>query len=419
MEQLEIGKKLFFIICVVNLKFDFIFTTMATQIYPRNSMVQILEDAKYFPVLGIIGPRQSGKTTLAKALRTLLNKETLYFDLELRDDERLLEQPGRFFQQNAHKCIIIDEIQRMPQLFPLIRAIVDQQRDPARFILLGSASPWLLRDSSESLAGRIAYTELTPFSLSEVPQEILMTTHWFRGGYPDALFAPSDEVSSRWIDSLIRTFVERDVRLLGYELAPAALSRLLIVLATVHGNLLNMADLSRTLGVSQPTVKHYLDILEGAFVINRLPPYFLNISKRLIKSPKLYIRDSGILHFLANIDSAQTLNNHILAGASWEGYVIEQIQRQTFQRWQYYFYRTQKGVEADLLMISPSGKKTLIEIKYTNNPTLSKGFFESVGDVQPDFTYVITPDSYNYVRDDGIHFIPLQDFLREEIPRIR
>ncbi|MDX2246650.1 MAG: ATP-binding protein [Bacteroidia bacterium] len=386
--------------------------------YPRNVTALLLEDARYFPVLGIIGPRQSGKTTLAKALRPLLGKETLYFDLELSDDARLLEQPSRFFQQNADKCIIIDEVQRMPELFTLLRAIVDQQRDPARFILLGSASPWLLRHSSESLAGRIAYTELTPFSLVELPADISMEKHWFRGGFPDALLAPSDTVCERWLDNLVKTFVERDVRLLGYELAPAALSRLILVLATVHGNLLNVSDLSRTLGISQPTVKHYLDILEGAFMIDRLQPYFLNITKRLVKSPKLYIRDSGILHFLANIPSAETLPNHILAGASWEGYVIEQIRRCTFQRWQYYFYRTQKGTEADLLLVSPGGKKILVEVKFTSAPVLPKGFFEAKSDIQPDFTYIITPHGHNYQRDDGIHILPLTDFLNQELPKL-
>ena len=274
--------------------------------------------------------------------------------MELSEDASLLEQPTRYFQQNADKCIIIDEIQRAPELFVLLRAIVDQRREPARFILLGSASPWLLRESSESLAGRIAYTELMPFALNELPPEINLQTHWFRGGFPDALLAPNDTMCGRWLESLIKTFIERDVRLLGYELAPAALVRLITVLTSVHGNVLNVSDLSRTLGISQPTVKHYLDILEGAFLITRLQPYFINPTKRLVKSPKLYIRDSGILHRLSNIHSTNAILDNILAGASWEGYVIEQIRRAIFNRCEYFFYRTQKGAETDLLLIAPN-----------------------------------------------------------------
>ena len=384
----------------------------------RAVIQKILEDAAYFPVLSIIGPRQVGKTTLAKSLQAQLGKETLYLDLELHEDARLLEQPTRFFQQEPDKCIIIDEIQRAPHLFALLRAIVDQKREPARFLLLGSASPWLLRHSSESLAGRIAYTELTPFCLTELPSEITLSTHWFRGGFPNALLAPSDALCGRWLENLIKTFVERDVRLLGYELAPAALSRLISVLTSVHGNLLNISDLSRTLGVSQPTIKHYLDILEGAFLIARLQPYYVNTTKRLVKSPKLYIRDSGILHRLSNIASSTDMLNHIIAGASWEGYVIEQIRRHTFQRWEYYFYRTQKGAEADLMLIAPNGKKVIIEIKLSNAPSVSRGFHEVVADIMPDFRYVITPDSRNYQKDDGLHIISLRDFLEQEIIRI-
>lgn len=384
----------------------------------RTVVKQILSDASYFPVLGIIGPRQVGKTTLAKALRPLLGKESIYLDLELEEDARLLEQPTRFFQQNMDKCIIIDEVQRAPHLFALLRALVDQQREPARFMLLGSASPWLLRHSSESLAGRIAYTELTPFSLAELPGDISQEMHWFRGGFPDALLAPSDELCSRWLENLLKTFIERDVRLLGYELAPAALSRLISVLASVHGNLLNLSDLSRTLGVSQPTIKSYIDILEGAFLIDRLQPYFLNTTKRLVKSPKLYLRDSGVLHRLANIESAEALSRHILAGASWEGYVIEQIKRHSLMRWQYFFCRTQKGAEADLLLLAPNGKKALIEVKLSGASSSSRGFFEIREDIRPDFQYLIAPDGRNYQRDDGLHILPLRDFLLTEIERI-
>jgi uncharacterized protein len=379
---------------------------------------KILEDAQYFPVLSIIGPRQVGKTTLAKSLQSQLGKETIYLDLEYDEDARLLEQPTRFLQQNVEKCVIIDEVQRAPQLFTLLRALVDQQRTPSRFLLLGSASPWLLRNSSESLAGRIAYTELTPLSLLELPSETANIQHWFRGGFPDAFLAPSDAVCGRWLENLVKTFIERDVRLLGYELAPNALSRLITVLTSIHGNLLNISDLSRTLGISHATINHYLDILEGAFLISRLQPYHINITKRLVKSPKLYFRDSGILHRIANISSSDGLLKHILSGASWEGYVIEEIRRQTFQRWEYYFYRTYTGAEVDLILIAPNGKKAVIEIKSSNAPTVTKGFYEASTDIAADFQYIITPDSRNYHRDDNVHVVPLRDFLSQEIGKI-
>jgi uncharacterized protein len=383
----------------------------------RNVMPNILIDADYFPIISIIGPRQVGKTTLAKALQSRLNKPSLYFDLEYDEDARIFEQPTRFLQQNADKCIIIDEVQRAPELFPLLRALVDQNRQPARFLLLGSASPWLLRQSSESLAGRIAYTELTPFCLTELANKQL-DAHWFRGGFPGAFLAPTDAVAGRWLENLIKTFIERDARLLGYEIPTVSLSRLLSILTTIQSKTLNISDLSRSLGLSQNNIKTYLDLLEGAFLISRLQPYAVNTTKRLVKSPKIYFRDTGILHRLANIPTAEALQSHILRGASWEGYVIEQIRRQTFQRWEYYFYRTQKGAEADLLLIAPNGHKVLIEIKAGNTPTLSRGFHEVMDDIQPQSSFIITPDSRSYEREDGIKVAGLNDFLAVEIPQI-
>ena len=268
------------------------------------------------------------------------------------------------------------------------------------------------------MAGRIAYTELTPFSSAELTRDVNWAQHWFRGGFPDAYLAPTNALSGRWLDNLLKTFIERDIRLLGYEIPPTALTRLITVLTSIHGNLLNISDLSRTIGISNTTIKNYLDILEGAFLLTRLQPYFVNIGTRLVKSPKLYIRDSGILHRLSNISSAENLWNHVLAGASWEGYVIEEIKKCTFLSWEYYFYRTQKGAEADLLLIAPTGKKCLIEIKLSNAPSVPRGFYEVIKDIAPDYTYIITPDSRNYQRDDGITIIALHDFLAKEIPLI-
>lgn len=321
---------------------------------------------------------------------------------------------------HAEKCIIIDEIQRLPSLFPLLRALVDQDRRPARFIILGSASPEMIRHSSESLAGRIAYSELTPFSLLELQSTtIQQSTHWFLGGFPSALLAPSPDFSRIWLQNFIYTFIEKDIRLLGYDISIPTMDRLLKMLAHLHSAILNVSDISRSLGVSIPTVNKYLDLLEGGFLIRRLQPYFVNLGKRLVKTPKMYIRDTGILHSLASIPSYEALYANPLIGASWEGYVIEQIYRCVEPRsWNLYYYRTQVGAEVDLVLISPSGKMTCVEIKNTNTPKLSKGFYQSINDLQPHFQYVITPSSELLITAEGVIICSLLQFLKIELPKI-
>ncbi len=295
----------------------------------RNIQQQVLEDLTYFPIVGIIGPRQVGKTTLAKMLLKKLPKPYIYLDLELDSDLQKLEDAETYLRLHLDKCIIIDEVQRLPRLFALLRAIVDLKREPARFIILGSASPRLLRETSETLAGRIAYSELSPFSLLEIKDRFEMRAHWLKGGFPDALLAPTSTLTWRWLDNFAKTFIERDLRELGHEVSPPILRRMLLMLSHLHGQLLNIAELSRALSISQPTVRRYLDLLEGGFIIHRLQPYFKNVGKRLVKAPKLYFRDSGLFHQLANIKNLDALYGHIMIGASWEGYVIEQIKRAT------------------------------------------------------------------------------------------
>jgi uncharacterized protein len=284
-------------------------------IIERHITKQILKNLTYFPVVGIVGPRQVGKTTLAKILQKDLNTPSLHLDLELDEDLYKLQNPQVYLQMHREKCVIIDEIQRLPTLFPLLRALIDQNRRPAQFIILGSASPEMVRQSSESLAGRIAYSELTPFSLLEAHNNgIEQSKHWFLGGFPNAILAPDTELARTWLQNFIYTFMEKDIRLLGYDINIPTMDRLLKMLSHLHSTMLNVSDVSRSMGISMPTINKYLDLLEGGFLVRRLQPYFANLGKRLVKTPKIYLRDTGILHALANISSFDALFGHPLIG---------------------------------------------------------------------------------------------------------
>ncbi len=385
----------------------------------RNATAQIMRDLLHFPVVAIIGPRQVGKTTLARSLETQIRKPLLYLDLESENDLRKLASAETFLADNIGKCVILDEIQIMPRLFPLLRSLVDRQREPARFILLGSASPAILRDSSESLAGRIAYHELTPFSLPEVSPLCTMREHWMRGGFPEAFLSTDYEAACRWLGHFTTTFVERDLsRVLGWEVQAPVMLRFIRMLAHLHGKILNISDLSNSLDTSKQTVNKYLRLLEGSFLAAQLEPYFVNIGKRLTKSPKFYFRDSGFFHALARFRSLDDLLGSPYVGASWEAYVIEQIRRTGGREWEYYYYRTQQGAEADLLLITPRDKIAVVEIKYSNAPAISKGFYISAADVKADFRFVITPESDAFNTAEGVRICGLLAFLTEEMVRM-
>ena len=383
----------------------------------RQITARILEDLTFFPVVGIIGPRQVGKTTLAKNIAQKLAKPTLYLDLELETDARKLDDAETFLKLHVDKCVIIDEVQRKPSLFALLRALIDQQREPARFILLGSASPDLIKNTSESLAGRISYLELAPFSLSEISVVNSMQNHWLKGGFPPAFLAQKNTFTFRWLGNFISTFIQRDLRELGYEFSSPMMQKLLEMLMFLNGNLLNISNLARSLGLSQTPILRYLDLLEGSFMVHRLPPYFTNIGKRLIKSPKIYVRDSGILHQLAKVKNYEELLGNPLVGASWEGYVIEQIRRNVDASWQFYFYRTHQGAEIDLLLITPQNKKIAIEIKLSNAPTVSKGFYVCLEDLKPEYKFIIVPNSEKYSKNEDVWVCSLIDFLEKELPK--
>ncbi|MDZ7878595.1 MAG: ATP-binding protein [Saprospiraceae bacterium] len=376
----------------------------------------IVDSLTYFPIVGLIGPRQVGKTTLAKQLVAQIPKKSIYLDLELSTDIERLQNAEYYLQSHEDKCVVIDEIQLMPQLFPLLRALVDQNRVATRFLILGSASPTLIRQSSETLAGRIAYTELAPLSLSEIADtSVSKEKHWFFGGFPDSLLAPSERVAVKWLNNFLSTFLEKDLRALGYEISTQTLSKLYRMVAHIHGNMLNINTLSQSLGVSNPTVGKYLDLIEGGFLIRRLEPFYTNVGKRLVKSPKIYFRDTGILHQLLNIPNFEALLGHPSIGASWEGYVIEQIHRAVSGRWQFYYYRTQAGAETDLVLISPNGKTVCIEIKYSVTPVLLKGFYQSMLDLKPDYQYVIIPSGSTYFMNKQLKVCNLLDFLTVEL----
>lgn len=370
--------------------------------HTRFAEKRILQLTSYFPAVAVVGPRQVGKTSLVQAIRAQLDKPSIYLDLENPDDLARLNNPSLFLGPLADQTVILDEVQKLPALFPQLRGIIDQKRQAGRFILLGSASPDLIRDTSESLAGRIAYHELKPFLFGEVQKLTDYRTHWFRGGFPDSLLAPSDELSRLWRQNFIQTYLERDLPLLGLRADPIVTGKLWRMAAHLSGNLLNMESLSGSLGIHGTTVRRYLDFMESAYLIRRLPPYFANLKKRLVKSPKMYIRDTGILHQLLGISSFFDLSGHPLLGASWETYVIEQMAAILPDWAELYFYRTHEGTEADLLITRGGKPHILIEIKYSSTPKPSRGFHIARSDLNPKKQFLVCPIEKGFPYSEAI-----------------
>jgi predicted AAA+ superfamily ATPase len=377
---------------------------------------KILRDLSWSPIVGLVGSRQVGKTTLVKHLQSQIPKPSIYLDLELREDWFKLEDAQSYLSGHTDKCVIIDEIQVRPELFALLRALTDQLREPARFLLLGSASPHIVKLNTETLAGRIAYHELPPFSFSEIKSQFSQEEHWLRGGFPNSLLAPESFISRKWLDDFTETFIHRDLSRLGFAVPAGLLRNMLSMLAHLHGGQLNVNALANSLGVTQPTANKYLELLEASFLIRRLQPYFVNLGKRLTKSPKVYVRDSGLHHYLLRVFDMENLRGNPAVGASWEGYVIEQIIRESPEFTDFFYYRTQNGAEVDLLLVTPSGKKICLKIKFSVAPTISKGFFQSIADLQPERSYVITPGGERFERGNGLVVCPLSNFLETELP---
>ncbi len=377
----------------------------------RLLMETVISRLKHFPVVAILGPRQCGKSTLAKRILEEI-PNTLYLDLELSSDLNKLSDPEAFFRLNRDSLICLDEIQRVPDIFTVLRGVSDMSRKPGQFMILGSASPDLLRQSSESLAGRIAYLDLTPFTILELPSSDLRK-HWLRGGFPDSFLADYEEQSSIWRENFIRTFLERDIPSLGFNVTSQVFRRLLTMLGHTSGQIFNSSKLAESLGVSHPTVRTYLDILEQTFIVRVLPPYFANVKKRLVKRPKVYLRDSGILHTLLGIENHNDLLGHPVYGSSWETYALEQICTH-FNRWQHFFYRTSGGSEIDLIL-EKATKKIAVEFKVSLAPKLSTGFYHAIEELGIQRSYIVSPlpDEESYPLKGGCTVCTLNRFLEK------
>jgi hypothetical protein len=374
----------------------------------RELQKQIFISLNNFPVVGILGSRQVGKTTLALEIRNHYPSTSVYLDLELPSDLSKIAEPELYLNQHRDSLVIIDEIQRMPFLFPVLRALVDQDRKPGRFLILGSASPEMIKKSSESLAGRIIYHELPPFHISEVGQdERVLQNLWLRGGYPLSYLAETDEDSLAWREAFIRTYLERDIPQLGIRVPALQLRRFWLMLSHSHGRLWNASQIAGSLGVSAPTVRHYLDILGDTFLIRQLQPYLPNLKKRLVKSPKVYIRDSGLLHTLLNIRNTDDLLGNPYLGSSWEGFALEQVWNAFPDDWPKYFYRTSAGAEIDLVIFPPGAGPLAFEMKYTGSPRLQKGYHTGFNDLDCDQGFVIYSGKEVYPLDKKVSALPL------------
>lgn len=347
-------------------------------------------------ICALLGPRQVGKTTLAKQYAQQFSS-VHFFDLENPFDLARLENPMLTLSNINSDLIIIDEIQLRPELFPVLRVLVDEK--PRKFLILGSASRDLLNQSSETLAGRIGYLELTAFSLEETSDDKKL---WLRGGFPRSYLAESDPKSYAWRQAYIITFMERDVPSLGFNVSPVVMKRFWMMLAHHHGTILNASELGKSLDITHHTARKYLDILAGTFMVRQLQPWFENISKRQVKSPKIYIRDSGILHALFGLTSYESLQTYPRLGASWEGFALEEIIKQHhLQSDECFFWSTQGGAELDLLMIK-DGKRIGFEFKYTDYPKLTKSMHIAYADLKLDHLYVVYPHHQTFPMAPGI-----------------
>jgi uncharacterized protein len=362
----------------------------------RNIEKDIIDGLDFQPSIAILGPRQVGKTTFVKQLMAKLAKPSIYLDLENSQDlVKLQHDRVAFLETKQDETVILDEIQRLPEIFPDIRSMIDRNRVPGRFIFLGSASFVLLKNTSESLTGRIAYFEMTPFLLTELAKKNYKK-HWLYGGFPNGFLANSIEQNRKWYDDFIRSYLERDLPMLGLIALPIQLRRLLMMIASFQGKLLNQETLANSLGIRNGLVSKYLDFFEQSFLIRRLQPYFTNIGKRLVKTPKIYIRDSGIVHTLLAINDFDSLLGHINSGGSWEGYVIEQIIAKLNYNQIPFFYRTADGAELDLVIEENLQIKVAFEIKLNNSPTIEKGNTIAINDLGNPPLIIITPEAIDY-----------------------
>lgn len=378
---------------------------------PRVAQSLLSKFLSEFPAVVLLGPRQAGKTTLALA-EAERRGDTLYLDLELPSAQRQLDDPEAFLMAHRNRLVILDEVQRLPELFAVLRGVIDQRRRAGeaagQFLLLGSASGVLLQQASESLAGRMAQLELTPFQAREVilaenadDSTTQLNSLWVRGGFPLSWLAPNDAASLRWREAFIATYLERDIPTLGPRIPATTLRRLWTMLAHNQGGLLNQSQLAASLAVSGQTVARYIDLLCDLMLVRRLPAWHGNVGKRLVRAPKVYVRDSGIVHNLLGLNDLDAVLAHPVAGTSWEGFVVEQLLAAAPEL-EASFYRTSHGAEADLVLRFRGGETWVVEIKRSSAPTVSKGFHLAAADVGATRKLLLAPVAASYPMRDGI-----------------
>ena len=357
----------------------------------------------------LLGPRQVGKTTLALDIAS--EQPSVYFDLERDADRQILTEPDLYLDEQAGKLVILDEVQQMPGLFKSLRGQIDQRRRAGfragQFLLLGSASNVLLQQSAESLAGRVRYIEMPPLQLTEVGADQLNAL-WLRGGFPDSFMASSDQASMDWRLDFLRTYLERDIPALGPRIPAATLRRFWTMLAHVQGGLLNAAALAEGLGVSGQTIGRYLDLLVDLMLVRRLQPWHENVGKRLVKSPKVYVRDSGVVHALLSIGTIEGLLGHPVVGGSWEGFCIEALLAAAPTGTEPFFYRTSAGAELDLVLRLPGGDIWAVEIKRTTAPKVSRGFYVGAEDIKASRKLLIYAGEHDVPVAEGVRAMPLE-----------
>ena len=381
---------------------------------PRRSLIDVQRALARQAATALLGPRQVGKTTLAhEVVRTT---DAFYLDLQARADRAKLENPRYFLRRYEHRLVILDEIHRAPELFPELRGLIDEGRRAGRragrFLILGSASVELLKQAGESLAGRIEFVSLDPFDVLDVAaDDATMTSLWVRGGFPDSYLAKTDRNSLAWRRNFVRTYLERDLSEFVETRLPAeTLGRLWTMLAHSQGTPLNIATLARSLAISAPAVLRYVDALAGLFLVRRLPPFVANVRKRLVKSPKVYVRDSGLLHALLDIGSFESLAGHPVAGLSWEGFVIDNLLAAAPRGTRASFYRTAAGAEIDLVLELPGRQRPwAVEVKSGLTPRLGRGFHNAIGDLSPERTFVVCQGHERFAMAESTEVIGLPE----------
>lgn len=379
----------------------------------------VLEELRHRPVVAILGPRQVGKTTLARSVAAGLSSRTVHLDLEREVDRRKLADPEAYLSWQQDACVVIDEVQQLPEIFSALRPIVDADRRPGRFLLTGSAAPQMVQGITESLAGRVAYLELAPVNAVELHPSISLQTHWLRGGFPEPLLMPDDAKSAAWHRAFLRSYVERDLaQLFGVSFSAGIVQRFWRMLAASSGSVWNAESYARSLGITAPTVLRYLDFLEAAFMVRRLLPWYVNTGKRLVRSPKVYVRDSGLLHSLAGIDDVEELFGSLTLGSSWESYAVEQICTALPAAISAYFYRTHRGAECDVVLVKAERVLACVELKFSAAAKPSRGFYESVKTLTPRSAWCVSFDGERYPGAEGVTMIGLREFLSEGLLEI-